>query len=116
DIDVTLAPDRQWLDGKAKLMLKVRSYMIGTLTLKLADTLSVQSIVSREYGRLFGIRVKNQNSLVINLPASVPRDQLFSLTINYSGRLESQSADRETVGVDQGRAQAEDFPMLMAPE
>ena len=42
--------------------------MLGTLTFRLADPLVVQSIVSYQFGRLFGIRVKNQNTLVVNLP------------------------------------------------
>src|SRR5262249_19122186 len=116
DIEAALAPERQWLDGRARLLLKVRSYMLGTLTLKLADSLAGPAIISRGYGRLFGIRVKNQNSVVINLPTTIPRDTLFSVTISYAGRLESQSADRETIGVEQGRPQSEDFPMLMTPE
>jgi hypothetical protein len=116
DIEATVTPERQFIEGKAKLMLKARSYVLGTLTLKLADSLTVQSIVSREYGRLFGIRVKNQNSLVINLPTSIARDSLFSLTITYAGRVEPQAADREAVGFDQNRSQSEDFPLLMAPE
>jgi len=80
-IEAAFTPERQWIDGRARIRLRVRSYMLGTLTLKLADPLVVQSIASTEYGRLFGIRVKNQNSIVINLPVSVPRDKELTLTI-----------------------------------
>ena len=38
--------------------LRVRAPALGALTLRLADSLVVQSIVSDEFGRLFGIRVK----------------------------------------------------------
>jgi len=81
DIDVAASPDRQWIDGKTTLRIKVRSYVLGTLTLRLADPLVVQSIVSYEYGRLFGIRVKNQNTLVVNLPTALTRDTEITLTI-----------------------------------
>ena len=62
-------PDRHWIDGFARVRLKVRTNGLATLTLRLADTLTVQSIISDEYGRLFGIRVNNQNLVVVNLPA-----------------------------------------------
>src|SRR5207247_5299130 len=114
-IEAAFTPDRQWIDGRARIRLKVRSYMLGTLTLKLADPLVVQSISSTEYGRLFGIRVKNQNSIVINLPVSIPRDKELTLTIAYAGRLEPQTADRETIALDQ-RGMQEDTPLLIAGE
>ena len=114
DIDVAASPDRQWIDGKTTLRIKVRSYVLGTLTLRLADPLVVQSIVSYEYGRLFGIRVKNQNTLVVNLPTALTRDAEITLTIAYAGRLEPQTPDREAVAVDQSRPAADEIPMFTA--
>src|SRR5262252_2648167 len=115
DIDVAASPDRQWIDGKATLRIKVRSYVLGTLTLRLADSLVVQSIVSYEYGRLFGIRVKNQNTIVVNLPTALIRDAELTVTIAYAGRLEPQTPDREALALDQNRPVADDIPLL-APE
>ena len=118
DIDVAATPDRQWIDGRARLHLKVRSFVLGTLTFRLADPLVVQSIVSYQYGRLFGIRVKNQNTLVVNLPAPLGRDSELTLTITYAGRLEPQTPERETLALlepgPQGRT--DDQPMMMAAE
>jgi hypothetical protein len=118
DIEVAATPDRQWIDGRARLRLKVRAYVLGTLMLRLADPLVVQSIVSYEYGRLFGIRVKNQNTLVVNLPTTLTRDSILTLTIAYAGRLEPQAAERETIGPfeEPQRATAEDVPMMMQSE
>jgi len=115
DIDVAASPDRSWIDGKTTLRLKVRSYVLGTLTLRLADSLVVQSIVSYEYGRLFGIRVKNQNTLVVNLPTAVARDSELTITIVYAGRLEPQTPDRETILGGQRQA-GDDIPMAFAAE
>src|SRR5207247_767604 len=85
--------------------------------MKLADSLAVQSIVSTEYGRLFGIRVKNQNSLVVNLPAAIPRGKELTLTLTYAGRLEPQTPDRETLApLQQSRPAQEDVPVLIAAE
>lgn len=114
DVDVAAFPDRQWIDGRAILRLRVRSAGIGTLSLRLADPLTVQSITSREYGRLFGIRVKNQNMVVISLPTFLVKDTQLTLFVDYSGRLEAQTPDRETVQV--GAAPIGDDSPLMTPE
>src|SRR3989442_3760822 len=37
DIDLSVSPERHFLDGRARLRLKVRGYGLGTLTLRLAD-------------------------------------------------------------------------------
>ncbi|HEX7138333.1 MAG TPA: M1 family aminopeptidase, partial [Vicinamibacterales bacterium] len=118
DIDVASFPDRQWIEGRARLFVKVRSYVINTLTLKLADALQVRSIVSPELGRLFGVRIKNQNTVILNLPATLMKDTTFTVSVTYAGRLEAQAADRETLALDQNaRSQSvgEDSP-LMTPE
>jgi len=117
DVDVAASPERQWIDGRVQIRLKVRSPMLGTLTFRLADSLVVQSIVSYQYGRLFGIRVKNQNTLVVNLPTPLVHDNELTLTIAYAGRLEPQAPDREALALaDQGQARADDSPMVLAAE
>jgi hypothetical protein len=119
DIDVTATPERQWIDGRARIRLKVRSFVLGALTLRLADSLVVQSIVSYQYGRLFGIRVKNQNTLVVNLPQPLTRDAEMSLTITYAGRLEPQTPDREALSLLDPDPQArgpDDQPNLISAE
>jgi hypothetical protein len=115
DIDLGVVPDRQWIDGRARVRLKVKSYGLSSLTMKLADSLAVQSIVSEQFGRLFGIRVKNQNTIVINLPTTVPRDTVLSITIAYAGRLPPQTPDRETIGLagDEQR-RTDDVPTVLA--
>jgi hypothetical protein len=111
EIDVAATPSRLWIDGRARIHLKVRSAILGTLTLRLADPLVVQSVISYEYGRLFSIRVKNQNTMVVNLPTVLTRNSEMTLTIAYSGRLEPQAPDRETLALEQ-RAAQEDMPMM----
>jgi len=114
DLDVAAYPERSWIDGRAIMRIKVRAFGVGTLTLKLADALTVQSIVSREYGRLFGVRVKNQNMVIVSLPTFVPKDTQITLTVSYSGRLESQSADRETVQIGSQAINEGEMPLMTA--
>jgi hypothetical protein len=102
DIDVTSLPERSWIEGRARMRIKVRHSSLGQLTLKLADTLVVRSIVSDTFGRMFNLRVTNQNTVLVNLPTLLMQDAEMILTVTYGGRLAPQSPDRETIGVGQG--------------
>ena len=105
NIDLAVSPGRQWLDGVASVLIRVRAPTLATVSLRLADSLVVRSITSDRFGRLFGFRVTHQNVVVINLPATLTRDMLTTLTLVYSGRLEPQAADGgEAVGVGQDQA------------
>jgi hypothetical protein len=100
DIDLAFSPGRLWLDGVANVKVRVRASTLASLSLRLADALVVRSITSDRFGRLFGFRVKGQNVVIINLPATLIRDTLLTLTFVYSGRLEAQSpGGSEAVGI-----------------
>jgi hypothetical protein len=101
DVDAAFSPERAWVDGTAELRLKVRSYVLTALTLRLAEPLVVRSVVSPELGRLLHLRVVGQNSVVVNFPATVARNTELSLQIVYGGRLEPQHIEREGITVDQ---------------
>ena len=114
DVNVAITPDRYWFNGRTTLRLKVRAPSIGTLSLRLADSLVVESIISAEVGRLFGIRVKNQNMLVVNLPTLLMHDSTLTVTVSYNGRLEPQTPDRETAGAQVGQTVGDDMPLIAA--
>lgn len=101
DIDITALPERSWIDGRARMRLRVRDESLAQLTIRLADSLIVRSIASDRFGRLFHLRVSNQNTVLINLPKVLSRDDQIDLTFTYGGRLEGQSPDRETIAVGQ---------------
>jgi hypothetical protein len=118
DINVTSSPARQWIDGVAKLRLRVRAETLGQLTIRLARTLVVRTVISPEYGRLFSLRVSNQDALLVNLPVLLLKDAEMTVTIVYSGRLEPQAPDRETLGpLQSGSGPPEvDEPFVPRPE
>ncbi len=97
DIDASYFPEREWMDGRTRMRIRVKSPMMGVLTLRFAETLNVSSVTSDEFGRLLFLRVRNQNSLLVNLPQAVARDFPMTLTINYSGRLERQRIQDESI-------------------
>jgi len=112
DIDVTISPDREFIEGRSRMRLRVRAYALTTLTIRLADPLTVTAIGSLEHGRLLHLRVKNQNSIVVNLPTAMPRDSEMTLVVVYSGRLPTQGVDREALQIsDQVR---EELPVVSA--
>lgn len=101
DVDASLDPARLWIAGRTQLTIRVRADSINHLTLKLADLLTIRSVFSQQYGRLLALRVRNQNSIVVNLPSFVTKDTQFSVTIVYAGRVPPQETTRETITVGQ---------------
>ena len=98
ELDVAFDPARQWLDGRALLHLRVRADAINSLTLRLAENLTVRSIYSNEFGRLLSLRVRGQNNIIVNLNGFATRGTEITLDVAYSGRLEPAEPDRETLG------------------
>ena len=98
ELDVAFDPARQWLDGRALLHLRVRAGAINSLTLRLAENLTVRSIYSNEFGRLLSLRVRGQNNIIVNLNGFATRGTEITLDVAYSGRLEPAEPDREALG------------------
>ena len=113
DLDLDLAPDREFLTARAVMKLRVKSFVLGAITLALADNYAITSITSRELGRLLFLRVRNQNGVVVNLPSPLSRDYELTLTVNYSGRIERQTIDSESLTQERTRA-PDEMPMVPA--
>ena len=103
DIQSHFSPEREWLEGRTVIKLKVKSFILGTLTLRLAETLVVQSITSPRYGRLLSLRVKGQNSVLVNLPVPLARDDELVLAVTYAGRLGTATPEREVIAMQEGQ-------------
>jgi hypothetical protein len=115
DVDASFYPEREWMEGRTKLKVRVKSHALGVLTLRFADSLSVSSVTSDEFGRLLFLRVRNQNAVLVNLPQPVSRDYPMTLTITYAGRLARQSIQDESIAIDPQRAsQPDDVPLVPA--
>jgi hypothetical protein len=111
EIDASFYPDREWMEGRTRMRVRVKAHMMGVLTLRFAETLNVSSVVSDEFGRLLFLRVRNQNAVLVNLPQPVARDFPLTLTINYAGRLERQRTQDESV---QRTSQPDNIPFIPA--
>ena len=124
DIDAAFYPERQWMEGRTRLRLRIKSQAASVLTLRLVESLNVSSVMSEEFGRLLFLRVRNQNGLLVNLPSPVARDFPMTLTIQYSGRIERQRIQDESVELvspaapsakeDQRNVQPDDIPFVPA--
>jgi hypothetical protein len=114
DINATFSPERDWLDGRTRLRLRIKAYALAALTLKLNEQLNVKSVNSDEFGRLLFLRVRNQNTIVVNLPSTVARDLQLTLDVSYQGLMRSQGLDQESIEVQEGGRQPEDMPFIPA--
>jgi Peptidase family M1 domain len=114
DVESHFWPDRLWLDGRTTVRLKTTTRATSTLTLRLAEALTVRSVSSRELGRLLFLRVVGQNSLIVNLPETIVDGTELSLDVVYSGRLPPQTLEREAIAVEQDRQEAQEMPVIVA--
>lgn len=106
-IDVKFDPERDWITGRGSLRLRTKVDGLATLSLKLAESLTVSSISSPELGRVLALRVAGQSGVLVSLPKPLPKGSELVLDVFYSGRLPGQSIDREAMVVE---AQAQGAP------
>ncbi len=116
EIQAHLTPERQWIEARSEVTLTVRSYALATLTLRLAESLSIQSVTSHKFGRLLALKVRGQNSFIINLPVTVPRGEELKLTVVYRGRLPSQPPEREVLQQQDPSGQINTTEIVIPPE
>jgi hypothetical protein len=100
-IQAYLDPKRDWVEGRTELRMRVRSAALGTLTLRLAEPLVVRAVTAPGLGRLLTLRVKGQNSIIVNLPRLLARNDELTLTVAYAGRLPGAIPDREALALGQ---------------
>ncbi len=112
DIDASFDPRRDWIDGKATIMVTARRGATSSIILSLAEPLVVRSVVSRRMGYLMALRVSGQNDVIINLPQPLRPDELLDLQFTYSGRLPAVPPEREALDLAQG---SEFFAMQPEP-
>jgi hypothetical protein len=101
NVDANVSPQTERIDARVRVRLKVLAPALSTVTLRLSDDLTVSGVASAEYGRLLHLRVRNQNSIIVNLPVPLERDDEFTLVVAYSGHAPSLEIRDE--GVQGGR-------------
>ena len=115
DLDVTFDPARLWVSGRASLRVRIKTPSAGSLSFRLAQPLTVQSVSSPSLGELLSLRVVGQNSVLVSLPQLLERDRVLTFDFVYSGRLDPQGLDREAIAL-QGQAPTTppiDSPILL---
>lgn len=104
ELDLQLNPDRIWIEGTARMRIRIRSDATTSLTLKLAETATVRGVYSVEFGRLLHLRVVGQNSIIVNLPAILERNTELWLNVRYAGPVTPQTFDREAIQIGDRQA------------
>jgi hypothetical protein len=115
DIEASFDPRREWIDGKATLLLTARRDPISSLVLTLAEPLTVRSVTSARHGYLMALRVSGQDDIIINLPEPLRPHELLDLEFVYGGRLPATPPEREAIDVRGSRyEQANEFFHIQA--
>jgi peptidase M1-like protein len=97
NIEASVDPARQSIEGRTRLAIRVRATSLSTVLVRLHEALVVTSVTSVEYGRLLYLRMRSQNTVLINLPRSLPQDSDLTLVITYVGRIPSEDLEVEAV-------------------
>jgi hypothetical protein len=111
-VDTVVDPKRQFIQGRTRLSMRIRSTAVANVMLRLADSLAVTSVTSVEYGRLLQLRLNSQNMIVVNLPRTLTQDSDLTLVVSYAGRIDSQDLDIDTVQI--GDRSGSDVPALVS--
>lgn len=106
-VDVSFFPERQWIQGAARLRIRALSNL-SSIAIRLADDLTVTSISSYPFGRLLALRAPGQNSILLNFPTTVTKDFEFLISVTYSGKLPPEMATHQSLGM-------RDQPFVNAP-
>jgi hypothetical protein len=106
-IDLTIDPTRQFLSGRGSLKVRVKGETVNLMTFRLAESLTVSSVSSPNFGRLLALRVVGQNNFIVSLPQPVTKDTELVFDIVYSGRLNPQTVDHEAAGVEPDQSPAD---------
>ena len=102
DIEATVAPETAFLEGRAQMRVRLRSAGTASLTLRLSSDLNVRGIVSLEYGRLLHLRIRDQDTVIVNFPAALPRNAELTMVITYAGRITPQEIEDEGLQASEG--------------
>ena len=97
NIEASVDPERLSIEGRARLAIRVRATSISSVLLRLHESLAVTSITSVEYGRLLYLRMRSQNTLLVNLPRPLTQDSDLTLVVTYVGRIPSEDLDNEAL-------------------
>jgi hypothetical protein len=97
NIEAAVDPARQSIEGRTRLAIRVRATSLSTVLIRLHESLVVTSVTSVEYGRLLYLRMRSQNTILINLPRSVAQDSDLTLIVTYVGRIPSEDLDVEAL-------------------
>ena len=98
-IDATIDPEKQTIQGRARLAIRVRSTSLSNVFLRLNEALTVTGVTSVEYGRLLYLRIRGQNNVLVNLPRLLAQDSDLTLVVTYEGRIPSQDLDVDVIEV-----------------
>ena len=104
-LDLAFDPAKSWVSGHASLTVRITSSMVSSITIRLAPQLTVSSVSSPGFGEVLALRVVGQNSILLSLPTFVERGAPVTFDVRYSGRIESQSLDREALALPAGEVE-----------
>lgn len=113
NIDVSFDPGRLWIEGRADLDIRITAPAARSISLRLHEALVPRAVTSDEFGRLLALRVRGQNTVVVNLPDALREGDRLKLRVSYGGRLVPQRPEREAIAVEGENGQPPEVEFLV---
>ncbi len=101
DLSVRFQPDRLAVSGEDRMSLQLLN-PVGTIRLRLDESLKVTSIRSAEWGEHLFFRVRHQDSVMVSLGALAGRTGPLALTVRFAGVLRPEPLGSEITQVQVG--------------
>jgi len=109
DIEAVIDPQRQVIQSRTRMQIRVRTTSLAAIKLRLADSLRVTGVTSLEYGRLLHFRMRSQDLILVSLPRVLVQDSDLTLVITYAGQVEPSDLSTDTVAVSPDPGAQSDF-------
>lgn len=98
NVDISYDPRRTWIEGRADLDILVQTASTTTLTLRLAEELTVRAVTADQFGRLLTLKVRGRNNVIVNFPGALRRGDRLRLRVQYGGALPPHRPELEAIG------------------
>ena len=115
DVSASFDPPREWIEGRTRMVLRVRAAAVSALQVRLADGLNVRSAVLDNAGRVLAVRVRGRNAVIVTLPETLVRGAEVTLTIAYAGRLPPQTNRPDTATAEAAVQGPRGIPVIVEP-
>ena len=113
DLDLTFTPEKRFIEGSARLQLRVRAPSVRQLPIRLAESLTIRDVSSPEAGRLSAVRVPGRDVVFVTFDPPLAEGAVATVAVSYSGNIQPPAAEWELPDATDRRSPAMAVPTYL---